>query len=126
MTTERAIKRKDDSKFVGDSGLCPRCRSETKQHYGNFIYATQVAPRVMFVPAGYFCKKCPTVIIDQDMIREGVAKRFDYRGVLGISNDSRKDEPDFFKTWNGQKAVYIFDENHEVMEIEVMVVVRSL
>ena len=26
---------------------CPRCQAGTRQHYANFIYATQAAPRVM-------------------------------------------------------------------------------
>lgn len=30
---------------------CPRCGADIRQQYGNFIYATQIAPRVMFAPA---------------------------------------------------------------------------
>ena len=89
---------------------CPRCQSRTRQQYANFIYATQIAPRVMFAPAGYFCTACPTVIIDEDLIRPGVSKQFTYQGVLGLDHEGGEG-PDFFKTWNGGKTVYIFDED---------------
>lgn len=55
---------------------CPRCHGETQQHYANFIYATEGAPRVMFAPAGYFCPQCPTVIVDEEMIRAGITGPF--------------------------------------------------
>lgn len=96
--------------FVPTSQQCPRCRAATQQHYANFIYATQMAPRVMFAPAGYFCTKCPTVIVDEDMIRSAVDKRFNFQGVLGLDYDGRE-RPDFFKTWNGKKTVYMLDEH---------------
>lgn len=76
--------------FAPTSQQCPRCRAATQQHYANFIYATQMAPRVMFAPAGYFCTKCPTVIIDEDMIRSAVDKRFNFQGVLGLDGSIRK------------------------------------
>jgi predicted Zn-ribbon and HTH transcriptional regulator len=47
---------------VSNPAQCPRCKASTQQQYANFIYATNVAPRVMLAPAGYFCTKCPTVI----------------------------------------------------------------
>ena len=95
--------------FVPASQQCPRCRAATQQRYANFIYATQMAPRVMFTPAGYFCTKCPTVIIDEDMIRSAVDKRFNFQGVLGLDYE-RREKPDFFKTWNGKETVYMLDE----------------
>ena len=54
---------------------CPRCRAMTRQHYANFIYATQIAPRVMFAPAGYFCTACPAVVIDEALIRPGISQQ---------------------------------------------------
>jgi hypothetical protein len=89
---------------------CPRCHAGTRQHYANFIYATQGPPRVMFAPAGYFCTQCPTVIIHEEMIRSGITGPFTFHGVLGIDDEDRH-EPHFFRTWNGQEAVYIFDED---------------
>ena len=111
---EGKVKHAYDVKSVDNIEVCPRCNARAEQHYANFIYATQIAPRVMFAPAGYFCTKCPTVIIDQDIIQIGVAKDFQYGGVLGISYDSRK-MPDIFKTWNGETAIYILDKNQEMM-----------
>lgn len=96
--------------FVSTQERCPRCNAGTRQYYANFIYATQVAPRVMFAPAGYFCTSCPTVIIDEDMIRSGKTGHFEFQGVLGIDYNGRQ-EPYFFRTWNGKTAIYLLDED---------------
>ncbi len=101
-------------KYIKDPKTCPRCQSETRQSYANFIYATQVAPRVMFTPAGFFCIKCPTVIIDHEMIKIGVAKKFQFQGVVGIDYDTKK-ETDLFQTWNSKQVTYIFDENQNIL-----------
>lgn len=99
---------------VSTSASCPRCQAPTQQHYANFIYATQTAPRVMFAPAGYFCTACPTVIIDEEIIRQGISTQFTYQGVLGLDHEGAQ-HPDILKTWNGEKTVYIFDENANPM-----------
>lgn len=102
---------------VSTTGQCPRCHAETRQQYANFIYATNIAPRVMFAPAGFFCAECPTVIIDEAMIVSGIAKKeFSFQGLVGIDHEGRK-RPDLFKTWNGRKTVYILDEDGEPMGI---------
>ncbi len=98
---------------------CPRCQAGTRQHYANFIYATQAAPRVMFAPAGYFCTQCPTVVIDEGMIRAGIVEPFTFQGVLGIDYETRP-APDFFSTWNGKKAVYLFDDDQTPQGIATM------
>ncbi len=98
---------------------CPRCQTGTRQHYANFIYATQAVPRVLFAPAGYFCTQCPTVVIDEGMIRAGIVAHCTFQGVLGIDYETRR-EPDFFSTWNGKKAVYIFDEDQTPQGIATM------
>jgi hypothetical protein len=95
---------------VATPACCPRCQAATQQQYANFIYATQRAPRVMFAPAGYFCTACPSVVIDEDLIRQGVRRPFTYQGVLGIDHKD-KNRPDLFKTWNGSRTIYIFDED---------------
>jgi hypothetical protein len=104
--------------YVKDSKTCPRCQSETEQCYANFIYATQVAPRVaprvMFVLAGFFCTKCPTVVIDHKTIQQGTDKKFQFRGAVGVDYGTKK-EPDFFQTWNGKQATYIFDEDQNFL-----------
>ena len=89
---------------------CPRCQALTRQQYANFFYATQIAPRVMFAPAGYFCTACPTVVIDEELIRPGISEQFTYQGVVGLDHEGEK-RPDFFKTWNGETTVYLFDEH---------------
>ena len=105
-------------KFVSNPHRCPRCHEKTEKHYGNFIYATQIAARVMFAPAGYFCTKCPSVIIDEDMIKLGVKSGFRFQGVVGLDYGKTMKEPDFFRTWNGQKTVYIFDEYKQIVALQ--------
>ena len=104
---------------VATSARCPRCTAETRQYYANFIYATQVAPRVMFAPAGYFCLHCPTVVIDEEMMRSGITGPFTFQGVLGIEH-TESQAPDFFRTWNGQDAVYLLDEDQTPQGIATM------
>jgi hypothetical protein len=64
----------------------------------------------MFAPAGYFCSQCPTVVIDEEIIQSGITGPFTFQGVLGIEHDESQ-APDFFRTWNGQDAVYLLDED---------------
>jgi hypothetical protein len=104
---------------VSNPAQCPRCKASTQQQYANFIYATNVAPRVMLAPAGYFCTKCPTVIVDEDLIQAGIRGKFKYQGVLGLDYEGSK-EPDLLQTWNGSKPVYIFDENEVAMGLATL------
>jgi hypothetical protein len=64
----------------------------------------------MFAPAGYFCTACPSVVIDEALLRQGIRQPFTYQGVLGIDHKD-KNRPDLFKTWNGSRTIYIFDED---------------
>ncbi len=95
---------------VATTRKCPRCHGATEQYYANWIYASQIAPRLAMAPAGYFCQKCPTVIVDENMVRIAVQKGFEYRGLLGLHCKGRE-EPQLLKTWNGEPAVYILDEH---------------
>lgn len=106
-----------DADFVTDHDHCPRCGGGVQTMYSNFVYATQIAPRSMFIPAGRFCTQCPSVLIDQELISQGVADpRFKFQGVLGVEYGGTK-EADYFRTWNGKAAVYIFDEDECPMGI---------
>ena len=106
-----------DLEHAGNASQCPRCGSPTSQQYANFIYATQIAPRIMSAPAGHFCSACPTVIVDQTMLESGIAeRRFQYQGVLAIDHGKDR-EPSFFDTWNGEDSVYIFNEDEVPMGI---------
>ncbi|MFZ4659663.1 MAG: hypothetical protein ACOYNY_21835 [Caldilineaceae bacterium] len=107
---EGTIKHVYDLAFVEAATVCPRCHASTQQKYANWVYATDRTPRAMAAPAGYFCTKCPTVVVDQEMLAEGVARGFTYVQVIGLTNDDNQDFQDF-TTWNGQKPIYLFDEN---------------
>ena len=77
----------------------------------NFAYATQDKPRLITAPAGHFCTECPTVIIDDDLMQEGIdSSRFWYGGVFSIET-GYSDEPHFFETFNGEKPVMVLDED---------------
>lgn len=94
---------------------CPRCASTTEQRYASFIYATQIAPRAMLLP-GSFCSKCPTVIVDEDIILKGIAKGFEYRGVVGVESKN-PEAPDLLHTWNGKKPIFMFDEDETLIGV---------
>lgn len=94
---------------------CPRCLSPTKQKCAYFVYATEAGTRVMMVPAGYFCSQCPTVIIDETLIRAGITGGFHYRGVVGLHHEDEK--MDLLKTWNGEKPVFMLNEEEDVIAV---------
>ena len=84
----------------------------------HFIYATDIAPRVMFAPAGHFCTACPTVIVDEKLIASGVKDGDRFRAVVGVDYVGKK-PPDCFQTWNGHPLAYILDENEQVMDVVI-------
>ncbi len=104
---------------VGGTATCPRCRAPTRQHCAHFVYATDIATRVMLAPAGFFCSQCPTVIVDEGMIAVGVKEGFQFRGVVGIDFAGKR-EMALFRTWNGRKPVYILDENEQIMGLSTV------
>ena len=102
---------------VADETRCPRCGGSAALRYANFIYMSQKAMRVMYVPAGFFCTQCPTVSVNEDIIRVGVAdKRHQYKQVVGIDYGNKKDA-DYFRKWNGKDLVYVFDEDQTLLDI---------
>jgi hypothetical protein len=91
---------------VGSHARCPRCQATTRRHMAHFIYAADIAPRVMFAPAGHFCTACPTVIVDEKLIASGVKDGYRFRAVVGVDYVGKK-PPDCFQTWNGHSLAYI-------------------
>ena len=101
---------------VQKSGICPRCHAQTQQKYANFVYAVKGAPsRLNTSPAGYFCTKCPTVIIDESYIIKSILGGYVYSGVVGL--DMPPKGFNGFKTWNGSEPIYLLDENQDLMGI---------
>lgn len=101
---------------VRSSSECPRCRATTHRQMAHFIYTTETVTRVMLAPAGYFCTACPTVIIDEDVIANGVTEGYRFRAVVGIDHAGKK-QPDVFRTWNGQELVYVLDEHGHIVSV---------
>ncbi len=102
-------------RFVASHLRCPRCNAATRHQMAHFIYATGVAPRVMFAPAGYFCTACPSVIVDEGLIVTGVKEGYRFRAVVGVDYAGKK-RPDYFSTWNGRTPIYILDEGEQIMD----------
>ncbi len=103
-----------ESDFLGYKDKCPLCQTPTQQMYSNFVWTNQAAARLMAAPAGHFCPNCPTVIIDDDLMKASINKaRFQYWGTVAIETgfSENKDDLNLFKTFNGIKPTYILDEN---------------
>ena len=98
-----------DSISVNDCTCCPHCKSPTRQQYATFSYGTTDEIRKMLVPAGYFCIACPTVVIDQEMIKTASLMNTNYETVLGIEGKDNKII--FFKSWNGKKIKYFYEND---------------
>lgn len=92
---------------VTTPACCPRCQAATQQQYANFIYATQRAPRVMFAPAGYFCTACPSVVIDEALIRQGVRRDHSPTKVSWASTTKTRTVPTCLKLGTAAEP-YIF------------------
>ena len=86
---------------VSDPSRCPRCKAATRQHYANFVYLVSDGARAMLAPAGYFCTRCPTVVVDEEMIKTGTHSRTKFGGVIGLTDDEDDAPPQFFRTWDG-------------------------
>ncbi|MFN0120018.1 MAG: hypothetical protein ACKV2V_05905 [Blastocatellia bacterium] len=98
--------------FTRQHEKCPECGHATEKLYADFVYATDASSRCMSVPAGYFCPACPTVIVDEELIKKGIVGDFQYRGVVGISYNEKK-PPHLLLTWNGQKTIFLLNENED-------------
>jgi hypothetical protein len=106
-----------ESAFTGYKDKCPRCSAATELRMSNFVYACQHKERVMTAPAGHFCTKCPTVVIDDEFMEANMdaSQDIEYGGVVMI--DSVYDKPSLFKTLNGEKSTYIADQDQNLKGI---------
>lgn len=100
---------------LGSVETCPRCSSPTERRCAYFVYATEAGARVMMTTAGFFCRQCPTAIIDESVIRAGITGNFQYRGIVGFHHDDR--ETNILSTWNGEKPVFILDESEDIIGV---------
>jgi len=97
-----------ESDFLGYKDHCPNCDTPTQQMMSNFGYGTQDASRILTAPAGHFCSNCPTVIIDDDLMKSFIDKKFEYCGVFSVES-GYEDNKELLQTLNGEKPVFILD-----------------
>ena len=64
-----------ESDFLGYKDKCPLCNTPTQQMYSNFIWTNQLKSRILSAPVGYFCPNCPTVIIDDELVKKSIDKK---------------------------------------------------
>ncbi|MCY7329665.1 MAG: hypothetical protein LH618_14025 [Saprospiraceae bacterium] len=109
------VKHLYESDFTGYKDKCPRCQAALTLMYSNFAYATQEKSRILAAPAGLFCQSCPTVIIDDDMMRLQIDHaRFQYRGVFSV--ESGYDDLNLLETFNGVTPTFVLDESRQNVE----------
>lgn len=107
------VKHAYESDFLEYKDKCPKCNAPTEQMMSNFAYATQEHSRLLAAPGGHFCTECPTVIIDDDIMRQSIDRsRFEYMGVFNVET-GYEEETSVFQTLNGEKPLYILDEFQE-------------
>ncbi len=110
---EPRIEHAYESDFLGYTDKCPLCNTPTQRMYSNFVWANQEASRLMSAPAGHFCTHCPTVIIDDTLVKNSINKaRFQYLGVCAIDSgfSDKKEDINLFGTLNGKKPTYVLNE----------------
>lgn len=101
-----AVEHAYESDFLGYTHTCPKCETPTQQMMSNYGYATQESARILAGPIGHFCPNCPTVIIDDDLMRKVVDPKYIYGGVFSIETGFEEKTP-VFATLNGEKVVFI-------------------
>lgn len=100
---------------LGSYETCPRCNTKTEQRLANFIYDTESEIRIMYAPIGHYCLNCPTAVIDLELMKRGVAKKYTFNKVLGIEND---ESINFFQTFNGENMVYSTEDLETIFGAE--------
>ncbi|WP_027002529.1 hypothetical protein [Hugenholtzia roseola] len=96
---------------------CPRCKAKTNLHYAVFVCATSNSETAQHIlaPAGYFCEACPTVIIDEKVLKKGMTGGR-LKNILGIALET---ETLIFRGWNGHKTLPLFDQNNQPIDLKV-------
>jgi len=98
-----------ESDYLGFKDHCPKCNTPTEQMMSNFAYGTQEDSRILTAPAGHFCSACPTVIIDDDVMKSAIDKNFKYGGVFEIES-GYEEKKKLLETLNGEKPIFILNE----------------
>ncbi|MEX2607254.1 MAG: hypothetical protein WD708_07905 [Kiritimatiellia bacterium] len=101
---------------VKNPEVCPLCGGHTELNTAEFIYSTSIGTRAMWVPGGWFCGACPTVIINQRIIADGMTTKAKFLRVVGVVN-SETGSPMYFSTWCGQSTLFILDEDEQILEM---------
>lgn len=104
---------------VKDPEVCPHCGEQTEFYSAEFIYTTTIGTRAMWVPGGWFCGACPTVIVDEQLIAEGMTINAKFLRVVGVIN-AKTNDPMYFITWLGQRTLFILDEDEQILEMRTV------
>ncbi|HOT29015.1 MAG TPA: SEC-C metal-binding domain-containing protein [Candidatus Ozemobacteraceae bacterium] len=100
--------------YAGQSETCPKCRSPLQEYISEFIYTTNTGARVALSPGGYFCKACPTAVVDTELVRKACKPGLVFGGVAGLQN--RRKELVLFRRMNDGHVVHCLNEDNTVLE----------
>ena len=99
---------------------CPKCDGDIENQYCDFVYVVKdVGMRVGYGPHGYFCKSCPTVVINTIDLKDGVLNDFHRRKFLRPIGLDLKGDLYLFREWNGKKPLFLIDDiDEQIFDVE--------
>jgi len=95
--------------FAGGTEVCPRCGGALEGRPARFIYGTNESACTSLAPAGYFCKACPSAVVDVEMVRKSAKPGLVFGGILGLQGPGN--DPILFKTWNEGQIILILNDD---------------
>lgn len=103
-----------------NTGKCPKCSSDLKRHYCDFVYVVKnLGMRVAYGPYGHFCNTCPTVVVDTDDLKVGILNHSHQRGFFRPIGLDLKGDLHLFREWNGKKPLFVIDDiDEQIYDVE--------
>jgi len=101
------------SNRVGEK-KCPKCESALENQFCDFVYVVRdLGMRVSYGPHGYFCKTCPTVVINTSSLKAGIlncSHKVNFLRPIGLDI---KGDLFLFKEWNDKRPLFVINEVDE-------------